>query len=494
MPAFSFPYPGPADFLYFGFVPLAIAGLLRLPKPHATSTLSIKHVCNLALLFCTLVTVMFIALWEPGRASELPRAQVWVHGFYCLSIGSVLSVALYLMWSFRWQATWLPLVLIALGAGVYTSNDIFYLRLLVANEYRLNHWINISWTLTFALVACGAYEQEWRSRNALSNAKEKSLARERWLEAMMPGLLILIVVAVAVANAQWLSQTVLGACAASVVFFAAMLTIRETHLQREEQRLLAALNSSRAELEQRVVERTAELNSAYRELEGFSYAVAHDIKAPLRAMNGFGALLQEEYAPQLDSKGLAYVERIRRGAVTLAQLVDDLLAYTRVERLELQRRPTDIARLIDNCVAEHKEEIERCGAIVVVRVDPVNLNIDPQALILSVRNLFQNALKFSRQAQPPQIFIIGAHGGSNERGIEIMRISIQDNGIGFDMQYHEQIFALFQRLHRADEYLGTGIGLAIARKAVERLGGRVWAKSAPGAGATFYVDLPLAQS
>jgi signal transduction histidine kinase len=484
-PAASFPYPGPSDILFFGFEPLAIAGLLRLPKPQMTSTFSVKHFCNLALLLCTLITALVISLWEPGRTSALPRAQVVVHSIYCLSIGCVLIVALYLIWSYRWQATWWPLIFIALGAGAYTSSDIFYLRQLVANEYSLDDWINISWSVTFTLVAIGANEERWRSRHAVPTTADRSLLRERWLEAIMPGLLMLIIVGLAGFNVQWLSPQVLATCGGCAVFFAVMLAMRELYIQREEQRLLAALNASHAELEQRVSARTAELNDAYKELESFSYAVAHDIKAPLRAMNGFGALLETEYAPRLDDKGMSYVDRIRRGAVNLAQLVDDLLAYTRVERLALQRRPTNIVELLTSCINDHQEEIDQASAQVATHLEPITLNVDPQALTQSLRNLLQNALKFSRHAKPPRITIDSKRSGDK------LRISIKDNGIGFDMQYHEQIFALFQRLHRGDEYPGTGIGLAIARKAVERMGGRLWAESQIGAGATFFIELQI---
>jgi signal transduction histidine kinase len=208
-------------------------------------------------------------------------------------------------------------------------------------------------------------------------------------------------------------------------------------------------------------------------------------------MNGFGALLEQEYASQLDPKGADYIGRIRRGAVTLAQMVDDLLAYARVERIELEQRPTDIATLLANCVAECREEAERAGAEISLRADSVVLDIDPQALMQSARNLLQNAIKFSRTAKPPRIVIECERTTEPDR--ECIRIRFKDNGIGFDMQYHEQIFALFQRLHRADEYAGTGIGLAIARKAVERMGGRVWGQSSVGNGATFYIELPCSR-
>ena len=506
LPVLDMPYPGLADFLYFGFVPLTIAGLLTLPKPHATFHFSIRHFGNLALLFCTLLTTMAITLWEPARSSILPRSQILVHAAYCLSVGCVLLVALYLFWSYHWQASWWPLLLLAMGAGVYTVSDIYYLHKLVADSYRADDLVNLSWVITFALVASAANEERWRTRQLLGQASRGWLARERWLEAAMPGMLILTIVVVATLNHRWLSATVLAICAGSAAIFAITLGVREAFIQREEQRLLDALNASHfelrsanqelvvseqrvrtlnAELEQRVVARTAELSDAYRELESFSYAIAHDLKAPLRAVNGFGSLLLDEYGPQLDDKGRGYAERMRRGALNMAQLVDDLLAYSRVERRESHAQPIDIGALLDGCVADQRDEAQRVGAHITLAVEPVDLVIDGEALGLAVRNLLQNALKFSAASQPPTISI-----GCKRNG-DRLHVSVADNGIGFDMAFHDRIFQLFQRLHRADEYPGTGIGLAIVRKAIERLGGRVWGQSELAHGATFYIEVPL---
>ena len=502
----AYSYPSLPDFLYFGFVPLAIAGLLRLPRPQSHAAFSVKLFCNLALLLNALLTVLFIALWEPARRSTVSQSVIWVHGAYCLSIGSVLIVALYLFWSYKWQSTWWPLLLVTTAAVVYTAGDIYYLRAVITNTYAATDWVNMMWDATFALIAVGAYEQRWRVVHPPVKAGSRSLARDRWLEATIPGLLILAIVGVACLNTRWLSAPVLAVCAASTIVFALLLSIREIYIQREEERLLTALNASHADLvaaneglasnelriralnaqlENRVSERTAELNSAYRELEGFSYAVAHDIKAPLRAMNGFGALLAQEYAERLDSKGLGYIDRIRRGATHLGQLVDDLLAYTRIERQAIQRQPTNIDTLLTDCIAEQCEDIERLSVQIDSRIAALQLNIDVPAIRQAIRNILQNAIKFSRNAKPPRIVIAA------ERKDKTALLSIGDNGIGFDMKYHEQIFSLFQRLHRVDEYPGTGIGLAIARKAVERMGGRIWAESVPNAGATFFIELPL---
>src|SRR5690606_17971871 len=158
-------------------------------------------------------------------------------------------------------------------------------------------------------------------------------------------------------------------------------------------------------------------------------------------------------------------------------------AYSHIDRRGLRPRAVDLPALIESVVAPYAEEIQRRGVVVQLSVEPLVVEVDAEGLALALRNLFENALKYTREQPQPHIEIAVRRSGSD------VRISCADNGIGFDMEFHDHIFKIFQRLHRDDRYPGTGIGLALVRKAVERLGGRVWAHSAVGQGATFYIKL-----
>jgi signal transduction histidine kinase len=191
-----------------------------------------------------------------------------------------------------------------------------------------------------------------------------------------------------------------------------------------------------------------------------------------------------EYGARLDEKGLGYLQRMRRSALKMSELIDDLLAYARVERRDFQLSDVQLPALIEAVVAEQRDELDRHGVQLRLNLAPVVARADQDGMLMACRNLLQNAIKFSQHSKPPQIVISVEHVGSDAL------IAIQDNGVGFDMSHHDKIFEMFQRLHRADEIPGTGIGLAIVRKAVERMDGRVWADSNPGKGATFYLQIP----
>ena len=229
------------------------------------------------------------------------------------------------------------------------------------------------------------------------------------------------------------------------------------------------------------------LREVNRELETFTYSVSHDLKAPLRGIDGYSRLLLDEHAERLDDEGRGFLRHIRQATQQMAALIDDLLSYSRMERRELTLTALPVAALIEGLRASHRQELS--GPLVQFVVDvPAGLRVlgDAQGLSMSLRNLLDNALKFSRSSQPPSICIAATRF---EDGV---RLSVRDNGVGFDMKYHDRIFAIFQRLHRAEDFAGTGVGLAIVRKAMERMGGKVWAHSQPGHGATFNLELPEA--
>jgi PAS domain S-box-containing protein len=245
------------------------------------------------------------------------------------------------------------------------------------------------------------------------------------------------------------------------------------------------LQRNNAELEHRVAERTGQLSDANRELEAFTYTVSHDLKAPLRGIDGYSQLLEEEYGPTLNDEARGFIVRIRRGVEQMSALINDLLAYSRMERRTLELQAVDVDATVSRVLDEYAADIERSGAQVELQMPGAfSLTLDREGLTVVLRNLVGNALKFARPGQAPRVQI----GARHEAGRHLLWV--RDHGVGFDMKYHDRIFGIFQRLQRTEDYPGTGVGLALVAKAVQRMGGRVWAESQPGAGATFFLEFP----
>lgn len=240
-------------------------------------------------------------------------------------------------------------------------------------------------------------------------------------------------------------------------------------------------------LECRVALRTRELSDAYRESRNFAHAVAHDLKAPLRAINGFCALLEQSASGKLSDTERGYIDRARQGSMRMSALIDDLLDYSRLEHRKQRLQPINCRTFVRALVDSMRERIQEAGAEVRIDLDSKPVMADSEGLRIALSNLIENALKFSRQTGQPRISI--------ESSIEYGRylLKVRDNGIGFDAAYRDKIFEIFNRLH-ASGYEGTGIGLALVRKAVQRMEGEVWAESTPGEGATFSVSLKLADT
>jgi signal transduction histidine kinase len=260
---------------------------------------------------------------------------------------------------------------------------------------------------------------------------------------------------------------------------------------RLQKRLLEKANE---ELEDRVKKRTeelvtmnvltAQLEAANKELEAFAYSISHDLRAPLRHIDGFLELLQKSLPAPLDQRSQHYMDSISDAAKRMGALIDDLLAFSRVGRNEMSKRPVKLGSLVQEIVQEFAPDMQ--GRSIDWRIaDLPTVTGDRAMLRLALTNLIANALKFTRGRVPAEIEI----GWMPGQGAEIT-VFIRDNGVGFDMDNADKLFGVFQRLHRADEFEGTGIGLANVRRIINRHGGRTWAEGKINQGATLYFSLP----
>ncbi len=271
------------------------------------------------------------------------------------------------------------------------------------------------------------------------------------------------------------------------------LRLRELteHLERTVATRTAELHAANAQLqqlnetlEQRVAQRTAALEAANEELEAFAYSVSHDLRAPLRYIDGFVGLLEKSTAAALDQESRHYMATISESAKLMGTLIDDLLSFSRMGRQEMSRMAFDLGVLVREVVREFGPETEgRCIRWHVADLPAVTG--DPAMLRQVLVNLVSNSLKFTRPRQQAEI-TIGCLPGKEDETV----VFVRDNGVGFDPDYAHKLFGVFQRLHRVDEFEGTGIGLANVRRIVGRHGGRTWAEGAIDRGAAFYFSLP----
>jgi signal transduction histidine kinase len=316
------------------------------------------------------------------------------------------------------------------------------------------------------------------------------------------GLIVLLVVAVAACVAylltrvlqRYLSRPILElADAAQAVSVRRDYSVRTAKLGNDElglltdafNQMLAEIEEQNALLEKRVRERTAELEAANDELEAFCSSAAHDLRTPLRAITGFTEVLLDERAAHVTPDGRRYVGSIQTGSSQMSRLIEDLLAFSRVGRQDLARREVALGPICQSVLAEAGSDTVPRGIKIAVDTLP-EVFADPALVRIVFVNLISNALKYSRGRDPAMVEIGTATPTDEGNSV----VYVRDNGVGFDMRDADKLFGVFQRLHHAREFEGTGVGLATVRRIIERHGGRIWAKSAPGEGSTFCFTLP----
>lgn len=338
-------------------------------------------------------------------------------------------------------------------------------------------------------------ERDWTLLIALDCEQRHALA-----SGMREQLLVLLVLILGLAGvvamylAQRFAQPVVELAGAAQAVAEGNLRVRLDVRRSDEigrltesfNRMTSELARSYETLDRRVHERTVELQEANSELSSFSHSVAHDLRAPLRAIAGYAKVLEEDKAPQLDPQARELIDRMSHNAHRVGQLIDDLLAFSGIGRRELSIQTVDARAIVRDVLEDFRPETQGRRIDIEVRALPA-CRADEALLSLVFSNLLSNAIKYTRPREHARVVV----GSELRNGEQVF--FVRDNGVGFDMAYAGLLFGIFQRLHTRTEFEGTGVGLAIARRVVERHGGRIWAESAPDQGATFFFTLAPAR-
>jgi signal transduction histidine kinase len=430
----------------------------------------------MGIIVCTVVIVSTVILYPQIRTSDQPKAYVYFAVAYTVVFMSAFLFVLFNYWRYRWNRKRLVFLILLGAIFLHAVADTLYGFELLGKSYGVQNYLNLVWVIAFALQYWAAAEQDAVGAAANDDARE-SVSPLQQLEGIAPSLSMIAIIGTLWAFGEHISHDFVVFLLAVAMVLLALLVVQEWSLGR-------ALASARANLEDKVRERTRQLTLANRELEAYSYSIAHDLRAPLRAITGFSQVLLDEAVERLNDEDRDALERIARAGNNMAQLIDEILELARVRRVDMAPAPVDLSAMSRSILARLCTDEPQRRVQWWVQGD-MTVRGDAQLLSLAMENLLGNAFKYSAQQTLAQISV-----GRNRSAADTVYY-VRDNGAGFDMQYVDQLFKPFHRLHSQQEFPGSGVGLAIVQRVIERHGGRVWAEAGPGQGATFYFTLPV---
>jgi len=369
---------------------------------------------------------------------------------------------------------------------LHAATVLLYSFELLGERFDAVNYINVYWLVAFALQFLAASEQDFlhlREPAEANRRPQTRVRRQSYVEGVMPAIALGLVLVVAATFWQTLDRDLLRIMFIALFMFTVFLAMREWYTSRVQMDLVNALDGARRDLEVRVEERTQELQHANRELESFCYSVSHDLRSPLRAIDGFSHALTEDYQRHLDDTANDYLLRIRKSSQRMGHLIDDLLNLSRIGRTRPHLETVCLSDIASQVIAALRERDPNRQVEFNIQAD-VTVTGDARLLRIALENIYDNAWKFTAK-NPHSVIEFGCQAMPGEK-----LIFIKDNGAGFDPTFASQLFKAFTRLHRDDEFPGTGIGLATVERVIKAHGGRIWAEAQVGRGATIKFVLP----
>lgn len=470
------PYPSVADLFFMAFGPLFIVGIVYISKTRNIRFTGLIQTGNIGVLFSTITFICFIILYQSIVQSNESLLFLIAALFHVILHWLAFIFAVYILWFYLFETIHrLIFSIICLALLLHSMADTLYTFELLGNSYGSANYLNIVWMIALFLQYLAATVYINSGKKCAVDAEKNSDLGTRQInihESFLTAYSLLAIGIVFYFYSDYVVKPMIHVLLLIALLFVVFLLVREFGFRKNESNLLSTINASNQYLEKRVEERT-------KALEAFTYAVSHDLRAPLRSIGGFSEILVEEQVDSLSPASKDALARIRRNVNHMGELINDLLSLSRVNNMPLNKISVNFSAMAMRIF--HGLKDERKSNAVLKLQEGLFLKADKNMIEILLTNLLDNAIKYSQVASQPLVKI------GYKKSIDAFYI--EDNGIGFDMKYSDKLFEPFCRLVSQKNYEGTGIGLATVKRIVEQHSGEIWAESAGKNGAVFYFRL-----